>query len=306
MDAYHTPVLLKEVLTALDVKANGTYIDCTVGGGGHAAAILNAACPGSRLLGVDRDPGAIGIAGNRLNGYAERNVLVRGNFSEVAYIAEKSMFNPADGVLFDLGVSSIQLESKNRGFSFSRPGRIDMRFDTTCGLSALEVLNEFGQQELADIIWRFGEERKSRRIANAIVRARPIETTDELAAIVSTVGRRGAKGQHPATRTFQALRIFVNRELENITIGLEQALRILKSRGRLVVISYHSLEDRIVKTFMRREAMGCVCPPIQIECVCEHKPTLRLVRQRVIKPSNQEVRVNPRSRSARLRVAEAL
>jgi 16S rRNA (cytosine1402-N4)-methyltransferase len=306
MEAHHTPVLLKEVVAALDVRPRGAYIDCTVGEGGHATAVLEAAYPGPRLLGIDLDAEALETAGKRLRGYGERAVLAQGNFAQLGRMAGERGFSPADGILFDLGVSSMQLETADRGFSFSRPGRIDMRFDPTRGLSASEVVNRFGEQELADVVWRFGEERKARRIAAAIVRARPIETTGELAAMVASVGRRGPSGQHPATRTFQALRIFVNRELENIGAGLEQAVRVLRSGGRLVVISYHSLEDRLVKTFVRREASDCVCPPGTPECICGHKATLRLIRRRVIKPSVEEVRANPRSRSARMRVAEAL
>ena len=302
----HTPVLLEEVVDSLGVRAGGAYVDCTAGEGGHAKAVLDRAAGEARLLGIDLDGEALETARRRLGGHGERAVLAEGSFRDLRDLATGRGFVPADGVLLDLGMSSLQLESAGRGFSFSRPGRLDMRFGTSQRITAHEVVNGESESGLAGIIRRYGEEKRPMRIARAIVAARPIETTVELAEVVSsaTGGRRG--GIHPATRTFQAVRMAVNEELQNLERGLAQAVDVLGSAGRLVVISYHSLEDRMVKGFMRTGQSECICPPAVPECVCDHEPTLRILTKRVVRPAAEELRANPRSRSARMRVAERL
>ena len=302
----HTPVLLEEVIDSLGVRAGGAYIDCTLGEGGHAEAVLDRAAGEVRLLGIDLDGEALETARRRLGGHGERAVLAEGSYRDLRELATGRGFVPANGVLLDLGVSSLQLESARRGFSFSRSGRLDMRFGASQRTTAHDVVNGESESGLAEIIRRYGEEKRPMRIARAIVAARPIETTVELAEVVSSAvgGRRG--GVHPATRTFQAVRMAVNEELQNLERGLAQAVEVLAAAGRLTVISYHSLEDRMVKGFMRTGQSECVCPPAVPECVCDQEPTLRVLTKRVIRPGAEELRVNPRSRSARMRVAERL
>ena len=299
--------MVGEVLASLEVRPGGAYIDCTLGEGGHAAAIISAAVPGPRLLGIDPDSEALATARERLKDHGDNVTLTEGSFADLQQLAHRLDFLPADGILFDLGISSLQLEHADRGFSFSQEARLDMRFDRNQQLTAYEVVNRYTERQLADIISRFGEEPHARRLARAILEARPIRTTTELAGvIVRAAGRRGRRAVHPATRTFQALRIAVNRELDNLLAGLEQAVGVLGPRGRLVAISYHSLEDRLVKRTLQREASSCICPPRTPVCVCGHQATIRIVNRRVIKPSAEEVQSNPRSRSARMRVAERL
>ena len=296
--------MVGEVLTSLEVRPGGAYIDCTVGEGGHAAAIMTAAVPAPRLLGIDPDGEALATARRRLKQHGDSVTLTEGNYADLQQLAHRLDSMPADGVLFDLGVSSLQLEQADRGFSFSREARLDMRFDRTQQLTAYEVVNEYTERQLADIIFRFGEEPRARRLARAVLGARPIQTTTELAGVIArAAGRRVRRAVHPATRTFQALRIAVNRELDNLLAGLEQAVGVLGPGGRLVAISYHSLEDRLVKRTLQREASSCICPPRTPECVCGHEATVRIVNKRVIRPSPEEVQSNPRSRSARMRVA---
>ena len=295
--------MVEEVLDGMAVRSSGAYIDCTVGAGGHSLAILGAA-PDVRLLGIDLDAEALEVARRRLAVHADRVRLAQGNFAEVGTIAERHGFESADGVLMDLGLSSMQVDSETRGFSFRRRARLDMRFDPASGRSAHHVVNESTEEELASIMRLYGEERRARRVAREIVKARPIETTTQLAARVTGPVRRGRI--HPATRVFQAIRMHVNNEIGNLGDGLVQAIQALASGGRMAVISYHSVEDRVVKETFRREASDCICPPEIPECVCDHKPTITRVNRRVIKPSPQEVHANPRSRSARLRVAERI
>jgi 16S rRNA (cytosine1402-N4)-methyltransferase len=307
MDAHHIPVMVGEVLAALSVRPGGRYVDCTTGEGGHALAILGSVEPGPRLLGIDLDADALSTARRRLEEYGDRATLVQGTYAGLEEMAGGRGFVPADGVLFDLGLSSAQLESGERGFSFARQGKLDMRFDAGQVLTARDIVNQHSEKDLADIIYRLGEEPASRRIARAIVRARPIESTTGLADIVRrAAGGRGRRRIHPATRTFQALRMAVNGELDNIKEGLAQAIRVLGSGGRLVAISYHSLEDREVKSFLRMESSSCICPPGMPVCICGHEPSIRLIYRKVVKPSEQEISANHRSRSARLRVAERL
>jgi 16S rRNA (cytosine1402-N4)-methyltransferase len=303
----HTPVLLPEALDSLDIRSGGAYIDCTVGEGGHALAVLDEPAKDTRLLGIDLDRDALETARWRLEGHGGRAVLAEGSFGDLRELATSNGFVPADGVLLDLGVSSLQLETAQRGFSFSRSGRLDMRFGASQQTTAHDLVNGETEQRLATLIYKYGEERKSRRVARAIVAARPIETTIELAEVVSSaVGRGRRTGVHPATRTFQAIRIAVNEELQNLECGLAQAVEVLGPKGRLVVISYHSLEDRIVKDFMRTQERACICPPDAPACVCGHVATVRLLTRRIVRPSDEEIETNRRSRSARMRVAERL
>ncbi len=302
----HTPVLVKEAIEGLEVRPGGSYIDCTVGSGGHALAILEKVSPGGRLLSIDADPEVIEIAKSKLACYGEAVILVNDNFANLAAICSKYNLYPVDGILFDLGVSSLQLDTAQRGFSFQRDAPLDMRFDPSQGLTAADIVNSFPEQQLAHIIKENSEERHSRRIARHIVQSRPITTTLALAEVVEqALGSKHGK-IHPATRTFMALRIAVNGELESLKLALEQTINLLRFRGRLVVISYHSLEDRIVKEFMRREASSCICPPGTVICRCGHVPTLKLISRKVIKPTLWEIESNPRSRSARMRIAERL
>jgi 16S rRNA (cytosine1402-N4)-methyltransferase len=301
----HIPVLYQEVLDGLRIKPGGRYIDATVGGGGHAHGILAASAPDGDLLGIDADPMAVALAGERLAEFGERVVLVQGNFADLEEIALEHGFCLVDGILLDLGLSSLQLEAEGRGFSFQLDGPLDMRFDPSQTTTAADLVNTLSMEELADILFRYGEEPRSRRVARAIMAGRPINTTGELAALVSaSVGSR--RRLHPATRTFQALRMAVNEELECLAEALPQALRLLTPGGRLAVISFHSLEDRLVKQFFRNEARDCLCPPEVPVCTCGHRAALGIVTRKPIRPSVEEVAANPRSRSAKLRIAYRL
>jgi len=302
----HDPVMLREVLAALDVRPGGRYVDCTVNGGGHAEAILNAAQPGGSLLGIDADPLAIEMSRERLARFGDGVAIVQGNFRDMDRLCRERGFAPVNGILFDLGLSSHQLASA-RGFSFRVEAPLDMRFGPGEEPTASYWVNEASEEELADVIWRFGEERRSRRIARVIVSSRPLRTTTELAkAVEQAVGRRTGSQIHPATKTFQALRIAVNQELASLADALPWAHGLLGFGSRLVVISYHSLEDRIVKQFIARESRDCLCPPSQPVCTCGHKATLKPVTRGALTPAREEIAANPRSRSAKLRAAERL
>jgi 16S rRNA (cytosine1402-N4)-methyltransferase len=300
----HKPVLLIETINALAVQPGGRYIDCTVGGGGHSIAILENSAPGGQLLGIDADPEAIRLANAHLSKYQNSVLLVNDNFVNISDICKRYSYLPVHGVLFDLGLSSYQLEDDPRGFSFQHDAVLDMRFNPTQDTTAADIVNNTSEAELSLILREYGEERFSQRIARRIVQERPINTTLQLAHIVENAlgGRHGKI--HPATRTFQAIRIFVNRELEMLEIALSKAVDVLGIGGRLVVISYHSLEDRIVKHFMQKEAKDCICPPNIPVCHCGHSASLRIINKKVIVPSEEELRDNPRSRSAKLRAAE--
>jgi len=302
----HIPVLLNETIEALAVQPGGRYIDCTLGAGGHAAAILERSSPGGQLLGIDADPRATKIAGTRLEAYKDSTLLINENFVNLQAICLKYDFLPVHGILFDLGLSSLQLNSNNRGFSFQHDTPLDMRLSPNQEVTAADIINTFSENELARLIKVYGEEGYSRQIAHHILRERPIKTTLHLARVIEqTTGSRRGK-IHPATRTFQALRIAVNRELEHLEAALKQAINLLGCEGRLVVISYHSLEDRIVKQLMQQESRGCICLPNTPVCVCGHTARLRLVNKKVITPASTEVQLNPRSRSAKLRAAERI
>jgi 16S rRNA (cytosine1402-N4)-methyltransferase len=301
----HVPVLYKEVLAWLQPRPDGRYIDATLGGGGHASGILAASAPNGRLLGLDADPEAIAFASDILRPFGERVVLRAGNARHLEAIARPLGFSQVDGVLLDLGLSSRQLADAERGFSFSQDGPLDMRLNSSQGQNAADLVNHLPETELADLLWHYGEERHSRRIARAIVAGRPLTTTGQLAdLVVQTVGRR--EKIHPATRTFQALRIAVNDELEALDQALPQARDLLRPGGRVAVIAFHSLEDRLVKRFYQRESRDCLCPPEVLVCVCEHQASLRVLTSKPVRPTADEIARNPRSRSARLRVAERL
>jgi len=302
-DTIHQPVLYQEVLEGLRPRPGGRYVDATVGGGGHALGLLEASNPDGRLLAMDTDPAALEIARARLAPYGERVILVHANFARLEEIADRHGFRPVDGILLDLGLSSLQLADAGRGFSFQHDGPLDMRFDQSQGETAAQLVNRLSEAQLANLLWRYGEEPAARRIARAIVAARPLRTTSQLAMVVSKAVP-GRRHHHKATRTFQALRIAVNRELEHLEAALPQAVKLLAPGGRLAVITFHSLEDRIVKELFRRESRDCLCPPAILECVCGHKATLRLITPRPIRPSQEEIQSNPRSRSAHLRIAE--
>jgi 16S rRNA (cytosine1402-N4)-methyltransferase len=309
----HLPVLVEEVMSMLAPAPGSLQIDATVGGGGHTERILEATNPDGRLLGLDADGAAIARVDGRLRArFGERLVLRRANFRELRTVAPDAGFASVDGLLFDLGLSSFQLADAQRGFGFRTGGPLDMRFDTGRGVPASELLATLDTRELTALFKRYGEERQAGRIARAIVAARataPIETAEDLAALIEGVAPgnpRIRRRIHPATRVFQALRIAVNTELDALAEGLAAAVDLLRPGGRLVVLSYHSLEDRIVKRFFAAERRGCVCPPELPVCVCGRNPRLRLVTRPSLTPTAAEIAANPRARSARLRAAERL
>lgn len=308
MEGGHLPVMVGEAVEALSPMPGSLQIDATVGGGGHAERILEASTPDGRLLGLDADRAAIARARARLARFRDRVALRHANFGDVGRVAPEAGFAEVDGVLFDLGLSSDQLADPERGFSFRADAPLDMRFDRSRGVPARKLLARMNAAELAGIFRRYGEEPFAGRIARAIVaqRADPRTLTgSSLAALVERVVPRGGRRRiHPATRVFQALRIAVNGELESLEGGLAGALGLLRPGGRLVVISYHSLEDRIVKRFFAAERRGCTCPPELPVCVCGRRPRLRLVGRQPLRPAPAETYRNPRSRSARLRAAE--
>jgi 16S rRNA (cytosine1402-N4)-methyltransferase len=301
----HVPVLYDEVLAWLEPRPGGRYIDATLGAGGHATGILNASAPDGLLLAVDADPEAIAFAEQVLQPFGGRVTLHVADFRHLQAVAAACGFDQADGILMDLGLSSRQLTDAERGFSFSQDGPLDMRLDRRQGQDAADLVNHLSEAELADLLWRYGEERHARRIARAIVAARPVTTTGQLAGLVERAVPRREK-IHPATRTFQALRIAVNGELEALNQALLQARDLLRPGGRLAVIAFHSLEDRLVKRFYQQEARDCICPPEVPVCVCQHRATLRVLTPRAVRPTSRETARNPRSRSARLRIAERL
>jgi 16S rRNA (cytosine1402-N4)-methyltransferase len=314
----HVPVMLEEVLRYLQPRTGEQYIDGTLGGGGHTEAILELSAPDGRVLGIDADERALERVRRRLAHYIDegRLVLAHSNFAELAQVIEKTHVEEVQGVLLDLGFSSDQMDDPERGFSFSADGPLDMRLDRSLIISAADLVNSAREEELADIFWRYGEEKRARQIARRIVRERSkgaITRTAQLAAIVAAGVPHKPGAIHPATRVFQALRIAVNHELERLETVLPQILDVLSPKkvvgeggGRMVIISFHSLEDRIVKEFMRREARDCICPPKMPVCVCGHKARLRILTPKPIIPTEQEIMHNPRARSAKLRAAEIL
>jgi 16S rRNA (cytosine1402-N4)-methyltransferase len=313
MEVGHIPVLAEEVMSMLAPAPGSLQIDATLGGGGHTERILGATTPDGRLLGLDADGAAVARVEDRLRSrFGDRLVLRQANFRDLGSVARDAGFGEVDGTLFDLGLSSYQLADRERGFGFRAGGPLDMRFDPTRGVPAADLLATLDSDELAALFGRYGEEPRAGRVARAIVEARrvaPVATAEELAAIVERVlppNPRQPRRTHPATRVFQALRIAVNEELDALEAGLAAAVELLRPGGRLVVLSYHSLEDRIVKRFFAAERRGCVCPPEIPVCVCGRNPRLRLVTRPSMTPTSAEIEANPRARSARLRAAERL
>lgn len=308
MEFHHKPVLFEETISSLAIRPEGIYIDGTMGGGGHSEAILQKLTTG-KLLSIDQDPDAIAAAGERLRKYPQ-SIRVKGNFAQMGELAKAQGIDAVDGVLLDIGVSSYQLDTPERGFSYHHDAPLDMRMSQE-GPSAKDLVNTLGEQELAEIIFRYGEDRSARRIAQGICQAResaPIETTAQLAEIIKAsvpAAVRRAEG-HPARKTFQALRIAVNGELDRLQEGLEAGFDLLKPGGRFAVITFHSLEDRIVKQKMNDWCQGCICPKDFPVCVCGRKPKGKLVYKKGLAPSEREIEENPRARSARLRVIEKL
>jgi 16S rRNA (cytosine1402-N4)-methyltransferase len=313
---FHTPVLIKEVVNQLQPRRGGLYVDCTVGGGGHAWEILRACGPDGQLIGLDWDEEAIAASRERLGEFGARVQLVRANYVELEKVLMSLRVTAVDGVVFDLGVSSRQFDEPGRGFSFQREGPLDMRMSRQpreshgeFGATAQDILRTAGLDELARIFRVYGEEKRARAIAREIVAERqhaPLETTTQLARMMARVLGPKRGGIHPATRVFQALRIAVNDELGNLKRGLEPATQFLKSGARIAVISFHSLEDRIVKQFFVEKSTGCTCPTDLPACTCGQKEVLRIVTRKPVTADDVEVRDNPRARSAKLRVAERI
>ncbi|MBU3932092.1 MAG: 16S rRNA (cytosine(1402)-N(4))-methyltransferase RsmH [Proteobacteria bacterium] len=311
MDAFHKPVMVGEVVASLRCRAGTIYVDGTVGGGGHAAAILENTAPDGLLIGIDDDGDAIREAGIRLASFGDRKILVKGNFADMETILAGMNIGKVDGILLDLGVSSHQLDTADRGFSFTLDAPLDMRMDRSLGISACDLIHTLSADELERIIREYGEERMAGRIARAIAESRnlsPLRTTADLAGAVvrALPGRRGPARIHPATRTFQALRIAVNDELANLYRATAFGVERLKEGGRFSVISFHSLEDRIVKNAFRAGEKGCLCPPDLPVCACGRKPTLKVLTRKPVVPGEEEIRENPRARSAKLRTAERI
>ena len=317
MDTHHIPVLCDKVVDFLTPKSDGVYIDGTVGLGGHSAAILEISAPSGRVIGIDLDTDALTVAKSRLRAFRERYSLINGNFAEMDALLAKHSVHAVDGILLDLGVSSLQLDTPHRGFSFNHTGPLDMRMNLGRGLdsakqaplTAMQVVNDSTMDVLVDIFKRYGEERFAKRIAERLIQARqqePITTTTQFAELVKRAVPQKTFRIHPATRVFQALRIHVNGELENLVSGLDVAISLLKPGGCLCVITFHSLEDRIVKRCFQTCARACICPPKTPICICEHKPSVEIVTKRPVLPSEIEIQNNPRARSAKLRAVRKL
>ena len=318
MDTHHIPVLCDKVIDFLSPKSDGIYIDGTVGLGGHSAAILETSAPNGRVIGIDLDVEALSIAKSRLHVFGERSSLINGNFAEMdALLETRHSIHAVDGIVLDLGVSSLQLDTPHRGFSFNHTGPLDMRMNARqmlnsereTDITAMRVVNNSPMYALVDIFKRYGEERFARRIAHRIIQTRqetPIMTTTQLAKIVKRAVPKGVSKIHPATRVFQALRIHINAELENLETGLDVAIQLLRQGGCLCIITFHSLEDRIVKHYFQKCARTCICPPKTPICICEHTASLEILTKRPISPDAVEVQHNPRARSAKLRVVRKL
>ncbi len=302
----HRAVLYQEIIHDLRPYSPGFYVDGTVGAGGHAAGILAASAPLGKLLGLDVDPQAIQIAEERLAEFGERAILQHDSYVRIAQQLESLGWEGVDGALLDLGASSMQFDRPERGFSFQADGPLDMRFDTSGMTTAADIVNELPQRELADLLYRFGDEKRARQIARAIVQARPLETTMQLAEVVTKAARSKPGGLHPATRSFQAVRIAVNGELDAIETALPRMLKALKPGGRLAVIAFHSLEDRLVKHFFRTESRRIERQPDDPQDMVEREASLKIITSRPIRAGAEEIEANPRARSARLRVAEKI
>jgi 16S rRNA (cytosine1402-N4)-methyltransferase len=304
----HVPVLSKESIELLNPQPGNTFVDCTLGAGGHTRLILQRIAPNGRMLAIDRDEAAVEAARVAFSDTAPPPTFVHGDFRDLTQLAHEAGVQAAHGVLFDLGLSSVQLDDPERGFSFRQAGPLDMRMDRHQPIAAAQVVNQLPERELAEVIRRLGEERWAARVAKFIAARRPLRSTRDLAAAVEAAIPRGAwpPDLHPATRTFQAIRMHVNDELGSLEGGLRGALEIVQPGGRIAVISFHSLEDRLVKSFFLTESRDCLCPPEQPVCTCHHRASLRVLTRRPVRPTTEEVAGNPRSRSARLRAAERL
>ncbi len=302
----HQPVLYHESIKYLQPKPNGKYIDGTLGAGGHAEGILKSSAPNGQLLGLDLDDQAVTIARNKLSIFGNRCFIRKASYADMENQAQALGWENVDGILLDLGLSSMQLDTADRGFSFLREAPLDMRFDRKKNRTAADLINSLPEKEISDIIWKYSEDPKSRQIAKLIIENRPIFTTKELADLILKVYRGKREKTHPATRTFQALRIEVNCELEVLKKGLVVSLNVLRSGGRIAIITFHSLEDRIVKQFFQRESTDCICPPEQPICTCKHQAVIKIITKKVVKPSQEEMVNNSRARSAKLRVAEII
>ncbi|HDN04437.1 MAG TPA: 16S rRNA (cytosine(1402)-N(4))-methyltransferase RsmH [Chloroflexi bacterium] len=302
----HIPVLFHEVLDVLNPVPGGLYVDGTIGAGGHSRGILERSSPDGQLIGIDRDPAALALAGSNLAEFSDRVTLIHGSYVELVSHLNNRNWHTVDGILIDLGLSTMQLDTPERGFSFRFDAPLDMRFDPDQSFSAADLVNEYTREELAEIIFTYGEEKFSRRIADAIIANRPLATTKELAELIKGVVPYTRSKIHPATRTFQALRIVVNNELNALEVFLPAALEVLKPGGRLAVIAFHSLEDRIVKRYFREESKDCICPPEIPICVCSHKAKIKEISRRPIRPEDSEIDGNPRARSAKLRAVEKI
>ena len=306
----HYSVLLSECMDGLDIKPDGVYVDGTAGGAGHSSEIAKRLENGM-LIAIDQDATAVGVARERLDRLKKNTKVVQSNFCEIASVCKDLGIDAIDGLLLDLGVSSYQLDTAERGFSYSADAPLDMRMDVSRALTAYDVVNTYGEQELKKILFEYGEERYAPQIASAIVKARakkPIETTAELSDVIKYAIPPAARegGHHPAKRSFQAIRIEVNGELDVIEPAIRDAVSLLKKGGRVAIITFHSLEDRIVKQTFASLASGCTCPKDFPICVCSNKPKVKIITKKPILPSKEELEENPRSRSAKLRVAEKL
>ncbi len=302
----HVPVLFQEVIEVLNPVPGGVYVDGTIGAGGHSRGILERSAPDGILIGFDLDPAALAVTESNLAEFSDRVTLIHSSYLDLVSHLNKQNMHNIDGILIDLGLSSMQLDSPERGFSFRYEAPLDMRFDPGQSFSASDLVNESTREELTEIIFTYGEEKFSRRIADAIIANRPLTTTKELAELIKRVVPHSRSKIHPATRTFQALRIVVNNELDALEAFLPAALEVLKPGGRLAVIAFHSLEDRIVKRFFRQESRDCICPPELPICVCENKARIKEISRRPIRPEDPEIVENPRARSAKLRAAEKI
>ncbi|TDT71564.1 16S rRNA (cytosine1402-N4)-methyltransferase [Hypnocyclicus thermotrophus] len=307
-DKYHIPVLYDETIQNLITNKNGVYVDCTLGGGGHSEGILLNLEEKGKLISIDQDINAIKFAKERLEIFNGRYQIFQDNFKNIDTVVYMAGYDKVDGILMDIGVSSKQLDDATRGFSYKYNAKLDMRMDQSQELSAYEVVNEYPEEELSRIIYKYGEERRARRIAAEIVRARtikPIETTDELVGIIKKIIKEKTK-KHPAKKVFQAIRIEVNKELEVLEQTIDKAISLLKPGGRLAIITFHSLEDRIVKEKFRKLSKECICPPEIPICVCNHKASIKLITRKPIAPSKEEMKTNRRAHSSKLRVCERI
>ena len=300
----HLPVLYHEVLFALNPVAGGRYIDGTLGAGGHSHGILEMSSPDGMLLGLDLDPAALDIAKKTLAEFADRSHLIHASYTEMKARAEALGWQKVNGILLDLGVSSIQLDNPEKGFSFRMDSPLDMRFNPQSGRTAADLVNLLSETELLRILWDFGEEQNAKRIVRSIIESRPVKTTGELSTLIEKTVGKSKKGIHPATRTFQALRIAVNNELNSVSAVLPEAIELLETGGKLAVITFHSLEDRIVKHFFQLESKNCLCPADLPVCQCGHHAIIKMLKPHFLQPGEDELKTNPRARSAKLRVVE--